>query len=940
VKSSKKKCRNYAHVRQDSNHNSVTMKRKRPSPPVSENEFDISGAIAGREDQIGVEDDIDFNRDVENTIPKFEGSDSESDGDETFIAAQQAASNRKASNLKGRTVKKGGGFQAMGLNAALLKAITRKGFSVPTPIQRKTIPLVLDRQDVVGMARTGSGKTAAFVIPMIERLKAHSAKIGARAIILSPSRELALQTVSVVKEMGRGTDLRAILLVGGDSLEDQFNAMISNPDIVIATPGRFHHLKVEMKLDLSSIEYVVFDEADRLFEMGFAVQLTEILHGLPSSRQTLLFSATLPKSLVEFARAGLQEPKLVRLDAESKVSLDLESAFFTVNSSAKEGALLQIIQDIIQIPPAADMAASDGLDKEEKSKKRKKSAAKMGNKETPSEHSTIIFAATKHRVEYLAALLRLVGYSVSYAYSSLDQTARKMQVQDFRDGTSTILVVTDVAARGIDIPILSNVINYDFPSQPKIFVHRVGRTARAGRKGWSYSLVQDADVPYLLDLQLFLSRRLVIGQEKDAAPANFAEDVVLGALPLDRLGTNCEWVSRQIEDDADLTALRMVAGKGEKLYTKTRNAASIESVKRAKGLLGQHSFTQLNPFFAKIGDANLLSDRDDLLARLRKHRPIETVFEIGKRGVTDQTVDLLRKARSRLETRRYQTLKDTEKSLNPSNPRSPEISEKEEQGSIEQSHGLEDSGDDMQNAEMESASEDELEITFSQGSGKKNQSSKPWQESEHFMSYTPRFSNFAEDKAYGVHSGSSSNVRGGTDFLVQAQNATLDLVNDELKGFGLPNRPQTRWDKNSKKYVNVTNDEDGSRGAKMVKGESGLKIAASLRSGRFEAWKKSNQIDRVPRVGEDEAVNKHGGRVQLQRFKHRVQKAPKEADKFRDDFYKQKKKVAKAKENRIGKFKDGSGKNEIRSIDDIRKDRKTKEKRRLRNGRPSKRPKS
>src|SRR6201994_4693553 len=248
------------------------MKRKRPSPPVSEIEFDISSAIAttpledGRS-EFEIEQPIKASR--SDDISDSDGQGSDSDGDEAFIAAKQAASNRKNTNLKGRTVKKGGGFQVMGLNPALLKAITRKGFSVPTPIQRKTIPLVLDGQDVVGMARTGSGKTAAFVIPMIERLKAHSAKIGARAIIMSPSRELALQTLKVVKDFGKGTDLRTILLVGGDSLEEQFSSMASNPDIIIATPGRFEHLKVEMGLELSSVKYAVFDEADRLFEMGF-----------------------------------------------------------------------------------------------------------------------------------------------------------------------------------------------------------------------------------------------------------------------------------------------------------------------------------------------------------------------------------------------------------------------------------------------------------------------------------------------------------------------------------------------------------------------------------------------------------------------------------------------------------------------------------------------
>jgi len=186
------------------------------SPALSENEYDIGDALLGGDDSIINEKEpaIDFGLDLGG------GTDDGSD-DEAFIAATQAASNRKASNLKGNTVKKGGGFQVMGLNAVLLKAITKKGYQVPTPIQRKAVPLILDGQDVVGMARTGSGKTAAFVIPMIQTLKAHSAKFGARAIILSPSRELALQTLKVVKDLGRGSDLRTVLLVGGDSLDER-----------------------------------------------------------------------------------------------------------------------------------------------------------------------------------------------------------------------------------------------------------------------------------------------------------------------------------------------------------------------------------------------------------------------------------------------------------------------------------------------------------------------------------------------------------------------------------------------------------------------------------------------------------------------------------------------------------------------------------------------
>lgn len=189
--------------------------------------------------------------------------------------------------------------------------------------------------------------------------------------------------------------------------------MTTNPDIIIATPGRFLHLKVEMGLDLSSVKYIVFDEADRLFEMGFAAQLSEILHALPASRQTLLFSATLPKSLVEFARAGLQEPKLIRLDAESKISPDLKSAYFTIKSGDRDGALLHLLDNVIKVPVGETDAAKKAREESEKpSKKRKRNDIFV--KDVPVAESTIIFAATKHRVEYLANLLRNLGYAISY----------------------------------------------------------------------------------------------------------------------------------------------------------------------------------------------------------------------------------------------------------------------------------------------------------------------------------------------------------------------------------------------------------------------------------------------------------------------------------------------------------------------------------------------
>ncbi|KAM3437899.1 hypothetical protein MY4824_003548 [Beauveria thailandica] len=892
------------------------MSRRAVSPAASEPEMDIFGSIYPGDDTNGKQNgaanadtDFDFDR-------LMNGHDQgNEDNDEAFIALKQAASFRKTSNLKGRTVKKGGGFQAMGINATLLKAIARKGFSVPTPIQRKTIPLVLDRKDVVGMARTGSGKTAAFVIPMIERLRAHSAKFGSRALIMSPSRELAIQTLKVVKELSKGTDLKAVLLVGGDSLEEQFGFMAANPDIVIATPGRFLHLKVEMKLDISSIKYVVFDEADRLFEMGFAAQLTEILHALPLSRQTLLFSATLPTSLVEFARAGLQEPSLVRLDADTKVSPDLQSAYFSIKGDEKEGSLLHILHDVIKVP-VGEPENNDDTGKDSKKRKRGPDGPAR-----PTQHSTIVFTATKHHVEYIANLLQWAGFAVSHVYGSLDQTARRIQVEDFRHGKTNILVVTDVAARGIDIPVLANVINYDFPSQPKIFVHRVGRTARAGQRGWSYSLVRDTDAPYLLDLQLFLGKQLVIGQEKDKP--SYADDVVVGSLERNSLEEHVEWFNRVIHDNDDISALQKVSIKAERLYLKTRNSASSQSAKRAREVVASSAWVQLHPLFGNDVDHDEKS-RAEMMAKISGFRPNETIFEIGRSDkASNEAADVMKQLRKKITPRRRQEVEaeaEAEEEIGDDEVGAPAMSD------------FDDAMDD--NADLgavDDDSDEDLEVTVS-NAGKPKKDRDDWRDSEIFMSYTPRTVNAAEERGYGVHSGGA-----GSSFVEAARDVTMDLGNDEsAKSFGEANKQRLRWDKKSKKYVSRHNDEDGSKGAKMVTGESGVKIAASFQSGRYDKWRKAHRIGRTQRVGEDEkagaaALLSQGG----VRYKHKQEKAPKAADKYRDDYQVRKKRVDEAREKRVGRFRDGAGsKKEIKGVHDIRKAREEKQKRREKNARP------
>ncbi|SPN98576.1 probable ATP-dependent RNA helicase DBP10 [Cephalotrichum gorgonifer] len=903
------------------------MPRRAASPAMSDAEFDIGTALFTDDvnevkPNKATTDRDGFSFDAEGIFNDGDGS----DNDEAFIALKQAASFRKTTNVKGKSVKKGGGFQAMGLSGTILRAITKKGFTVPTPIQRKTIPLILSRKDVVGMARTGSGKTAAFVIPMIERLKEHSVRIGARALIMSPSRELAIQTLKVVKELGKGTDLKTVLLVGGDSLEEQFGLMTTNPDIIIATPGRFLHLKVEMSLDVSSIRYVVFDEADRLFEMGFATQLSEILHSLPSSRQTLLFSATLPASLVEFANAGLQDPSLIRLDAESKVSPDLHSAFFSINGSDKDGALLHVLQDVIKMPLGRPEGVSGSDDKA--TKKRKRDYSGPGK---PTEHSTIVFAATKHRVEYLQNLLTHAGFAVSYVYGALAQEARRTQVEDFRHGRTNILVVTDVAARGIDIPILQNVINYDFPPQPKIFVHRVGRTARAGQQGWSYSLVRGVDAPYLLDLQLFLGRRIVVGQEQ--FQVSFTDDVILGSLPRADVGNHVAWVNKVVDDSMDMTSIRRVADKADKLYMRTRNSASSESAKRAKDLVNSDAWSQLNLKFGTRPDDDAYTK---MLASISSFKPTETIFEIGRGSKTsnENAAEVMKMFRQTAGPRR------AKKEFKKPDEREAGTDEDEDEGD-----GIEDGddadqiegalGSDLEDDEVDvdagADSESDLEVTVSTKPGK----STSFQDPDVYMGYEPRVNTTAEDRAYGVHTGGTT----AANFVLAAQQASMDLTNDEgSKTFGVPSRRSLmRWDKKSKKYVSRVNDLDGSKGEKMVMGESGVKIAASFQSGRFEKWKKSQRVSSMPRTGDMEKSHNpiaRGFEGGGPRYRHVQTEAPKEADKYRDDYEVRKKRVKEARENRVGRFRDGPGsRGEVKGADAIKMDRREKEKRREKNAR-------
>lgn len=497
------------------------------------------------------------------------------------------------SNGKGAGV---GGFQHLGLSPAVFRGVMAMGYKVPTPIQRKSLPIVLSGKDVVAMARTGSGKTAAFLIPMLEKLKEHSTKVGVRALVLSPTRELAVQTMRFAKMLAKFMSLKISLIVGGEGMEQQFEAIAANPDVIVATPGRLmHHLQEIPDFNLQVVEYVVFDEADRIFEMGFAEQLQEILKNMPESRQTLLFSATLPKALVQFARAGLSEPELIRLDVENKISENLKMAFFTVRSNDKPALFLYMVREFI-----------------------------------PADDQTIVFAATRHHVELLHELLRANHIDSSCVYGDMDQASRKINIGKFRAKKTNLLIVTDVAARGIDIPLLNNVLNYSFPSTAKLFVHRVGRAARAGRSGAAFNFVDPDELPFMVDLHLYIGRRLEDSSPVSVTPYALSDmqvaDVHYGAFPNELIDQETEHMADVMKNHPQVAPLVKVCENAYKAYTRTRADPSKLSIKRAKDVL----MKKIHPLFmAEYMKADAKAEKVEYIESLQSFRPPQTIFEIA-----------------------------------------------------------------------------------------------------------------------------------------------------------------------------------------------------------------------------------------------------------------------------------------------------------------------
>eukprot|EP01135_Chromosphaera_perkinsii_P006935 Nk52_evm23s628 gene=Nk52_evmTU23s628 len=766
---------------------------------------------------------------------------------------------------------KSGGFQAMGLSHHVMKALTHKGYKVPTPIQRKAIPLILDGRDVVAMARTGSGKTAAFLIPLFEKLQQRTGVAGHRAVVLSPTRELAIQTLRFAKEIGKYSGLKCCLIVGGDSIEDQFAALHENPDIIVATPGRFLHILMEMGIGLKQAEYVVFDEADRLFEMGFAEQLKEIITKLPEVRQTVLFSATLPPTVVEFAQAGLTEPQLVRLDADTKLPDTLNLKYLSVRADQKIAGLMFLLQRIM-----------DGSSSEDS--------------------QTIVFVATKHHVEYVREVTERYGYSVSCIYGSLDQTARKINLAKFRNGTSKVMIVTDVAARGIDIPLLDNVINFDFPAKPKLFVHRAGRVARAGRHGCAYSLVTPSELPYVLDLHLFLGKNVKFAVANNKFEAD--EDCVFGKFPDFELDEMLESVTEKHAGSVDLQGLMKTSSNAYKLYNKTKPLPAGASVGKAKEITQTLSLAT-HPWLlsaSSIKDVNIEHKRNELLSGVRGYKSRQTIFEINKAVSTKKVLEVMKNKRSHHDgiVSKVRVEKGKSSSL---------------------AEQLLDNAKTDASAQEKSMTREELGAVFQTSSSSApvnpfnaHSSTNGDKDKAFFVRYRPR-EGIDADTPIREEDGGTDSYSLTSSFGQQARGVSFELVGDEEKAMrGQKNTK--KWDRRKKKYVQEGGNEANSK-KNMILTESGAYVPASYKANLYRDWRQKHKVEGV--AGE---ADMDTDRMQV-------------SDKLAKKHLGGKRGFHEASTEKANKKKklSSSGRDELKSKEDIVKARKEKEKRRAKTGR-------
>lgn len=367
-------------------------------------------------------------------------------------------------------------FKQLNLNGKILNSLVKKGYTTPTPIQTESIPHLLNQKDLLGIAQTGTGKTAAFSLPILHNLIKSNNKVrnnNIRALILTPTRELASQILDNIKRYGEDLGLKSEVIFGGVNINNQIRFMKEGLDIIVATPGRFLDLMNQKHIRLSQIEIFVLDEADRMLDMGFIRDIRKIVARLPEKRQNLLFSATMPKDIASLANSLLNNPVRVEVTPPSTTVEKIEQRLNFIEKSAKPLLLKSILnQKDVQ--------------------------------------NVLIFTKTKHGANRVVKFLDADNYQSAAIHGNKSQSAREAALKDFRNGKINILVATDIAARGIDITNITHVINYDMPQDPESYVHRIGRTGRAGKSGVAISFYDSSEKELLKAVEKTIKYKIPI----------------------------------------------------------------------------------------------------------------------------------------------------------------------------------------------------------------------------------------------------------------------------------------------------------------------------------------------------------------------------------------------------------------------------------------------
>ena len=367
-------------------------------------------------------------------------------------------------------------FSEFGLAEPIERALRARDHVVPTPIQTRAIPELLTGRDLLGIAQTGTGKTAAFVLPLLHRLsrqRANNGQRGPRALVLAPTRELAIQIGGEFRAYGKHLHLRQAVIYGGVGQKPQVSTLSRGVEILVATPGRLLDLMNQRRLDLGAVEFLVLDEADRMLDMGFVRDVRKIISAVPKARQSMLFAATMPGDVARLAGELLSDPVRIEVTRQSTPVARIEQRLYHVEAARKGALLASILND-------------------------------------PALSRVLVFARTKHRANRVAEQLGKRGHAAEAIHGNKSQGARQRALERFRAGDARVLVATDIVARGIDVDGVTHVINYELPNEPESYVHRIGRTARAGAGGEAFSFCDPSERGYLRDIERLIQRPLTV----------------------------------------------------------------------------------------------------------------------------------------------------------------------------------------------------------------------------------------------------------------------------------------------------------------------------------------------------------------------------------------------------------------------------------------------